>query len=404
MINERHNRLEAAIRCSHADRVPFCVNVNDYYCNGYGVTIYDAMKDARFLKEPVLRFAKELNPDWVSLPITYPVDALELMNSTNMRYPGPAQNLPVDTPYQYIDACYLEEEDYGAYLSDPSDYVFRNVFAKTYPAFAPLTAINATGLVNSVYALAVFSAPPVKEALQKLMETGDIVGKYLGQIGEIGAALEMAGYPTFGSAALLNPFDAFADGVRGIMEAAMDTLTNPDELTAALKHWGNLCIPSAIAQANMAHTKYVFMPLHIGGEMFMSLDNYKEFYWPHLKRCLLAVINAGFTPIVFCEGSYTSRLELLADIPEGKVVYLFEDVDLVKAKKILGKKACIMGGMQTQTLMFGTKEDVVEETKRVLDICAPDGGFIMSNTLALDTAKRENLEIWRETVDKYGKY
>ena len=401
---ERLNRVETAIRCKEPDKVPFSVNVNDYYCNGYGVTIYNAMKDARFLKEPVLRFAKELNPDWISLPIMYPLDALELTGAKNVRYPGPAQNFPVDTPYQYIDECFLDEGDYEKYLKDPSDYIFRNVFAKTYPAFSALTAVNATGLVNSIYSLAVFSAPPVQEALKTLMKTGDIVNNYLMQIGNIGNIVEKEGYPTFGSAALLNPFDAFADGVRGIMDTAMDTIANPEELTAALEHWGSLCIPAAITQAKMAHTKYVFMPLHTGGEMFMSLDNYKEFYWPQMKRCLMALIENDLTPVVFCEGTYTSRLETISDIPEGKVVYLFEDVDLIKAKKILTGKACIMGGLKTQTLMFGSPQDVVEETKRILDVCALDGGFIMSNTLALDVAKRENLEAWREAVDKYGIY
>ena len=63
-----------------------------------------------------------------------------------------------------------------------------------------------------------------------------------------------------------------------------------------------------------------------------------------------------------------------------------------------------MGGMKTQTLMFGSKEDVIEETKQILDICAPGGGFIMSNSIALDQVKRENVEAWREATLKYGTY
>lgn len=54
--------------------------------------------------------------------------------------------------------------------------------------------------------------------------------------------------------------------------------------------------------------------------------------------------------------------------------------------------------------MHGTKEQIVEETKRLLDICAPSGGYMMSNSISLDNCKRENLAAWYEATEKYGKY
>ena len=60
--------------------------------------------------------------------------------------------------------------------------------------------------------------------------------------------------------------------------------------------------------------------------------------------------------------------------------------------------------IDTGLLMHGTKEAVVEETKRLLDICAPGGGYIMSNSMSIDQCKRENLTAWYEAVMKYGKY
>ena len=55
-------------------------------------------------------------------------------------------------------------------------------------------------------------------------------------------------------------------------------------------------------------------------------------------------------------------------------------------------------------LAFGSKEQVIEETKRQLDILAPGGGFIMDCSIMLDNAKHENVEAWRETTLKYGCY
>ena len=94
----------------------------------------------------------------------------------------------------------------------------------------------------------------------------------------------------------------------------------------------------------------------------------------------------------------------MKDVPKGQVVYFFEKQDMKKAKEILGDTACIAGNLDTGLLMHGTPEAVTEETKRLLDICAPGGGYIMSNSISLDNCKRENLIAWRQTVSDCGKY
>ncbi len=206
----------------------------------------------------------------------------------------------------------------------------------------------------------------------------------------------------FGSATCMCPFDEYADHIRGIMEACMDCIEEPERLEAALE----ICeqhIPSFIANAKMQHAKYLFVPLHCGVDDFMSLDNYKKFYWPGLKKVLLAAIEADMTPIVICEGKYHTRLEVLADVPKGKVIYFFEDTDLEKAKKVLGDVACIGGGMPTEYLMMGDKQRVIDHTKKMIDLLAPGGGFIMTNSLGIDQVKTENLEAWKDTLFTYGK-
>lgn len=106
----------------------------------------------------------------------------------------------------------------------------------------------------------------------------------------------------------------------------------------------------------------------------------------------------------FCEGKYNSRLEVISDVPKGKVIYMFEEVDIVRAKKIVGQSACICGNLPTSLLAYGKKEKVINETKRLIDQCAGGGGFIMDCSIVLDDAKRENMEAWAETTRLYGKY
>ena len=53
---------------------------------------------------------------------------------------------------------------------------------------------------------------------------------------------------------------------------------------------------------------------------------------------------------------------------------------------------------------FGTPQQVEDECRRILDVCAPGGGFIFQPKSSLCLAKRENVEAMFRTVHEYGKY
>jgi uroporphyrinogen-III decarboxylase len=144
--------------------------------------------------------------------------------------------------------------------------------------------------------------------------------------------------------------------------------------------------------------------LHKGSDNFMSLDQFKKFYWPTLRELLLELIKEGLTPVVLAEGVYTSRLETISDIPEGKVVYWFEHVDMAKAKAVVGRKACIMGDVPMSLLSTGTVAQVKEYCKKLIDTAGKDGGFIMSSAANLDDAKLENARALIDCTQEYGVY
>ena len=89
---------------------------------------------------------------------------------------------------------------------------------------------------------------------------------------------------------------------------------------------------------------------------------------------------------------------------QGHMEHSLETVDMALAKSKLKDIACISGGFSTNILQFGTPEQVKDEVKRLLDICAPGGGFIFETSSALSHVKRENVEAMFETVREYGKY
>ena len=94
----------------------------------------------------------------------------------------------------------------------------------------------------------------------------------------------------------------------------------------------------------------------------------------------------------------------LKEVTAGNVVYHFETVDMVRAQKVLGDTACISGGFPNYLLNYGTRQEVVDECKRLIDGCAGGGGFIFETNYGVDHTLPGNFEAMMETVKEYGKY
>ena len=133
------------------------------------------------------------------------------------------------------------------------------------------------------------------------------------------------------------------------------------------------------------------------------MNNSKHSIWPSLRKYINAVADAGLTPVVYVEGAYNTRLEYLTEITPGKTIFSFEYTDMEQAKKVLDGHSCIMGNVPAVTLSYGSRQEVVDYCKWLIDTCAPGGGYIMDSGTMIDDAKTENIEAMFETTLLYGK-
>lgn len=136
----------------------------------------------------------------------------------------------------------------------------------------------------------------------------------------------------------------------------------------------------------------------------MSIEQFKKFYWPTWRELMVGLINEGCTPVVLVEGGSTSRLEIMADVPPGKIWYWFEHVDMAKAKEILGGKVCIGGNVPLSLLTTGTPDQVREYCKMLIDMVGKDGGYIMSAAGSPEDVKLENMKAMINFTKEYGVY
>ena len=136
----------------------------------------------------------------------------------------------------------------------------------------------------------------------------------------------------------------------------------------------------------------------------MSNKQFETFYWPFLKKVMLGLIEEGLVPMPFAEGDYMPRLDIIKDMPRGTVIWYFEVVDMAKAKEIVGRNACIAGNLSTSVLCTGTRQEVKERCHRLIETCAPGGGYILAGGAAIDEGAPDNLRAMTEAAKEYGTY
>jgi uroporphyrinogen decarboxylase len=82
------------------------------------------------------------------------------------------------------------------------------------------------------------------------------------------------------------------------------------------------------------------------------------------------------------------------------------DCNLVELKRLYGESIILKGNLHTTNVMLnGSREDVIEASKRAIDDAASGGGFILStgDQCGRDTPD-ENIFAMVETARTYGRY
>jgi hypothetical protein len=406
LYEERKKRVSDAIALKKPDRVPISPKIGTYYARAYGISVYEIMKDIRNVEPGVVAFLNDFKPDYFRSPVLYPIDPLEQLESTFIKWPGPTHGLPLNSSFQILDDTYLEDDEFDEFVFDPTHFIITKLLPRKNKALKGFEKLYFRNPIEQslLVDMSILAQPDVKESMMAAIRAGELTAKWLQGMRQISQKVVEMGFPLGPSFAQSCPFDMFADNIRGFVTTIVDMKERPEQLEEALEVMERICIERTISGARARNAEYVLIPLHAGSDEFMSREDYERFYWKGLRAMIMAIVNEGMVPFVFCEGKYNSRLDIISDVPKGKVVYLFESVDMIRAKKTVGQVACICGNLSTATLAFGTRQQTIDECKWLIDNCAYGGGFIMDCSIVLDNAKRENLEAMFETTLLYGKY
>ena len=408
LYKERVTRFIKAVKMEEPDRVPVMLPAHVYPAYYAGADFRTIMYDYDVMRKAWVKFMDDFGDmDTFSGPGLIPSGKIsEALDSKIQKLPG--IGLPPDSSSnQFVEGEYMYADEYDLLMMDPSDYSLRVTLPRTtglFESFAKLPPLRF--LMMGAGWVGVLADPDIRKTFKTLMDLTEEYEKWQAAVAEIRDIAISRGYATmFGGGPMAGaPFDHFADMLRGTRGIIMDMYRQPQKLHEAMEFWLNLMIETSVKNFPMTNCPMIMMPLHKGDDTFMSDKQFETFYWPYLRRLFMALIEEGLVPMPFAEGRYTNRLKQIADTPRSAVVWYFDQTDMAKAKRILGNVSCIAGNVPSGLVMTSTPEKVKENCRKLIETCAPAGGYILAGGASVEKGNIENLRAMMESAYEYGVY
>jgi Uroporphyrinogen decarboxylase (URO-D) len=407
LYQQREQRFNDIVALRKPDRVPVIPLVAHYFPTKVkGVS----NRDAGFDHELRLRCLREATTEfgWDMLPATglFGSDGYEALGSLQLRWPG--GDLPDDTSFQFVEGEYLKAEEYPRFLADPSGTTLSTIFPRIAGKLEGLGMIPPLFWLSNMYYLqgvggGLLAAPPVRAALQALLDLGDAAAAGAAADAAHGQAATAQGYPRTWMAPIIPAFDVVSDTFRSLRGSTLDMFRHPDELLQTIDLMQVPTVALAVGAAQMFGNPRIFIPMHRGAGGFMSDAQFERFYWPTFKALIETLVEHGLVPMPLFEGDYTPRLKYLAELPAGKVAGHFDKVDRKQFKDVLGDRMCFWGNVAPSLLCTGTPQQVKDDVKELVELFGDSGALILDSGLGVpDEARPENMVALREAADEYG--
>ena len=403
---ERATRLSRALLLQEPDRVPVILPAGNFPAIYAGISFRTAMYDYNELYRAWKKFLRDFDTDtFIGPGLVYSGRVFDIVDYKLYAWPG--HGLPADASgHQFVEGEYMTADEYDAFLEDPSDFAMRVYLPrvigslKAFQKLPPLTSI----LGRPQGFLPVTALPEVQKSFQTLVDAGKEMAAWQKVILRFGREAEAAGFPSMRGGMAMAPFDTLSDALRGTRGIIMDMYRRPDRVLEAVDAIADFTIKNTISAVNAAGGIMVTFPLHKGDDTFMSSAQFEKFYWPSLKKVVLALIEEGIMVMLFAEGKYNNRLEAVKDLPRGWVAWQFDQTDMAAAKKVLGNVSCLAGNVPTSLMCTGTPGAVSEYCRKLIEVCGKGGGYILTGGASATEVKAENLHAMMDAAREYGVY
>lgn len=404
IYKEADQRLADVIDLKEVDRVPIDMSFGyfpaRYTDQPFSIVYYNPQAWCDAVKKTVVDF----NPDSLFyIQGMQPGKALEKLDPKTQKWPGHGVSEFHGNQAVEIESMYADE--YDEVLNNRFEFNLKKLLPRTVgsmEAWANFPDVNGPmGITAIAEALA---QPEMAKSIATLQEAGRMMAEWRKTLPDPLAEVEKLGYPVGGMGGGGGPYDAVMNGLRGMSGTMKDMFRQPDKLHELIDQTLKDTLDRISKMPYREHHKRSFMATHRGSDGFMSIKQFEEFYWPGLKKVILAVIERGIIPCIFFEGDWTTRIEYLLELPKGKIMAHLDSTDIFHAKDVLKGHIAIRGNFPGSLLTAGTPDEVKAHCKKLIDYVGKDGGYVMCPRVVPDFAKPENLHAMIDFTREYGVY
>lgn len=392
------------------DRVPDCFLSGEYAFKYGGCKPSDRFYNHEKAADAVYAFHREFGCSYTVMGMPASGKALDLLGFQLALWPGSGlTSYSEDMQFQYVEKEYMPVEDYDALIADPEGYALYNYVPRICEGLKslalglnPYKLCELGGVMPTLMPLA---KGPLRQALDTLLQAADQNFEDMRSFLPVGFKIQYAfGAPNTYGGSSKAPFDILGDTMRGTQAIMLDMYRRPDKVAAACEALIPASIKMAVSSAMFTRTPFVTLYLHKGSDGFMSNDQFERFYWPSLKAVLSGLMDAGVIPLLFVQGSYGQRLDIIAasDLPPGKTIWLFDRTDMEAVKNKIGGFACFGGNVPSSLFSVGSPDEMTAYCKRLIRSVGTDGGFFLSPGAAIDQAKPENVHAFLDCAKSFG--
>jgi len=401
---ERITRLRQAYDLEPSDRIIADLRMaGGYALRRKGLIGKDILYHPEKLHDPIVEFNLEFQPDLVVGAMPYAGPVMEMLGLETYIWGG--QKLPDDQTIQMVEGEYVTGDEYKEFAADPSGFFLHKYIPRMFSNLAGLSMLpnfpQVTEIVDVMTLAMPFGLPPVQQALNTLMEAGNALVAQMEIVGRTGATLATSGFPSApGGSFCKAPFDFLGDTLRGTKGILTDMYRRPDELLAACEAYVPVLVNAIVQRCDRMGSPVVGFPLHKGAEGFMSQKQFETFYWPTFRAVMMAFYEQGLVNALFVEGSYDSRLETIAEMPDKSCYWYFDRTDMRRVKEILGGRFTIGGNVPASLMSTGSTQDLRAYCDGLVELFEDTPGYIMTFGCGFEWTTDAKIVAYRDSVRK----
>ena len=176
------------------------MGANEYVVRRKGLQGKDMVYNHEKLREPLLEFHNEFQPDVAVSPLPYPGKVMDMLDYQTYVWGG--QKLPDNLTIQAVEGEYMMGDEYREFAADPTDFWMKKYLPRVMPTLAPLAMLTefprVSENVDIIDLIVPFGLPPFQEMLKTLMEAGNELMKMLGVVGQTAGMIAASGFPSMG--------------------------------------------------------------------------------------------------------------------------------------------------------------------------------------------------------------